>query len=196
MEQNGGDVTQLLQAWSSGDRTVEERLFSLVLPDLHRLARHIMSGERPDHSLQATALMNEAYFRLVGARTRDWESRKHFFAVAARAMRHLLIDHARARPSGAKVSIEGLEDLLRGRDAQLETGVEISALLDEMEKKHPDWCAVVELKFFAGFTDEETAEALNLPLRTMQRQFGDARRWLYERLESRQCKARPNTTSS
>jgi RNA polymerase sigma factor (TIGR02999 family) len=196
MDQTGGDVTQLLQAWSTGDRSVEERLFSLVLPNLHRLARHIMSGERPDHSLQATALMNEAYFRLVGTRERDWESRRHFFAVAARVMRRLLIDHARARPSGAKLSIDGLEDLLRGRDEQLERGVQISALLDDMEKKHPNWCSLVELKFFAGFTDEETAEALNLPLRTMQRQFGDARRWLYERLESRPCTVRPKTTNS
>src|SRR6478672_9207224 len=177
-----GEVTQLLQAWSTGDRSVEQRLFSLVLPDLHKLARHIMSGERRDHSLQPTALMNEAYCRLVGARLRDWESRRHFFAVAARAMRHLLIDHARARPSGAKISLDGLEELLRSRDAQLETGVEIGTLLDEMEKKHPDWCPVVELKFFAGFTDDETAEALHLPLRTMQRQFSDARRWLFERL--------------
>lgn len=182
MELSGGEVTQLLHAWSTGDRSVEDRLFSLVLPDLHKLARHMMSGERRDHSLQPTALMNEAYFRLVGARLRDWENRRHFFAVAARAMRHLLIDHARARPSGAKLPIHGLEDLLRSRDAQLDTGVEINALLDEMEKKHPDWCPIVELKFFAGFTDEEAAEALNLQLRTMQRQFSDARRWLFERL--------------
>jgi RNA polymerase sigma factor (TIGR02999 family) len=171
---------------------VEERLFALVLPDLHKLARHMMSRERPDHSLQPTALMNEVYFRLVGARERNWESRRHFFAVAARAMRHLLIDYARARPSGAKVPIEGLEDLLRGRDSQLELGVEISALLDEMEAVHPDWCPVIELKFFVGFTDAEAAEALNVPLRTMQRQFGDARRWLYERLESKR-RSEPST---
>ena len=175
---------------------MEERLFGLVLPDLHKLARHMMARERPDHSLQPTALMNEIYFRLVGARERDWESRRHFFSVAARAMRHLLIDYARARPSGAKVPIEGLEDLLRGRDAQLELGVEINTLLEEMEKAHPDWCPVVELKFFAGFTDAETAEALNLPLRTMQRQFGDARRWLYEKLESKRCGTRRGATNS
>ena len=173
----------MLRAWSSGDRSVEERLFAVVVPDLHKLARHMMCRERPDHSLQPTALMNEVYFRLIGARERGWESRRHFFAVAARAMRHLLIDYARARPSGAKVPIEGVEDLLRGRDSQLELGVEISGLLDEMEAVHPDWCLVIELKFFAGFTDAEAAQALNIPLRTMQRQFGDARRWLYERLE-------------
>jgi DNA-directed RNA polymerase specialized sigma24 family protein len=111
-------------------------------------------------------------------------------------MRHLLIDYARARPSGAKVALDGLEEQLRGRDAQLELGVEINTLLEEMEKIHPDWCPVVELKFFAGFSDAETAEALGLTLRTMQRQFGDARRWLYERLESTRCRNKPNTTNS
>jgi RNA polymerase sigma factor (TIGR02999 family) len=175
---------------------VEERLFSLVLPDLHKLARHMMSGERREHSLQPTALMNEAYVRLVGARARDWQDRRHFFAVAARAMRHLLIDHARARPAGAKIPMDGFEELLRGRDAQLEMSVDINGLLQEMEKKHPDWCPIVDLKFFAGFSDEETATALDLPLRTMQRQFSDARRWLYERLRSKECKVRQSATNS
>jgi RNA polymerase sigma factor (TIGR02999 family) len=196
MDASGGEVTQLLHAWAAGDRSVEERLFSLVLPDLHRLARQMMGRERPDHSLQPTALMNEVYFRLVGARERDWENRRHFFAIAARAMRHLLINHARARQRGAKVSIDGMEDMLRGRDAQLELGVEIGTLLDEMEQLHPDWCPVVELKFYAGFTDTETAEALGLTVRTTQRMFGDARRWLFERLEVQRCAAKANTTSS
>lgn len=192
----GGDVTTLLKAWSSGDRSVEDRLFSLVLPDLHKLARYMMAGERQDHSLQPTALLNEAYFRLVNARERDWESRRHFFAVAARAMRHLLIDHARGRPKGSKVPIDGLEEMLRGRDQQLETGVAINALLDEMDRKHPEWCSVVELKFFAGFTDDEAAAALGIPVRTMQRQFSDARRWLYERLETQRCAEKQNSTKS
>lgn len=196
MDAPEGEVTQLLHAWAARDRSVEERLFSLVLPDLHRLARQMMGRERPDHSLQPTALMNEVYFRLVGARERDWENRRHFFAIAARAMRHLLINHARARPKGAKLPIDGMEDLLRGRDAQLELGVEISTLLDEMERLHPEWCPVLELKFFAGFTDAETAEALGLPLRTTQRMFGDARRWLYQRLEAQRCTTRASTTTS
>jgi RNA polymerase sigma factor (TIGR02999 family) len=196
MDPSAGEVTVLLHAWSTGDRDVEERLFALVLPDLHKLARYLMGRERPGHSLQPTALMNEAYFRLVGAKERDWENRRHFFAVAGRAMRRLLIDHARGRPKGAKIAIDGLEDFLRGRDAQLELGVEVNELLDRMEATHPDWCSVVELKFFAGFSDAETAEALGVPLRTMQRQFSDARRWLYERLESQRCKANPNATNS
>lgn len=187
------DVTRLLHAWSAGDRQVEDRLFSLVLPDLHRLARRLMSGERPDHSLQATALMNEAYFKLVKARDRDWESRKHFFAVAARAMRHLLIDHARGRQGGSKVGLEGIENLLSGRDAQLELGVAVGDLLDEMAKVNPEWVTIVEMKFFAGFTDDETAEALGLSVRSVQRRFGDARRWLFERMEPPACGTTPAT---
>ena len=187
MENSSQNITVLLHAWSSGDRSVEERLFAMVLPDLHKIARYMMAGERPDHSLQATALLNEVYFRLVGARERDWESRRHFFAVAARAMRRLLIDHARGRQKGSKIPIEGLEEMLRGRDEQLEQAVAINGLLDEMEKTHPDWCSIVELKFFAGFTDEEAAEAMGMPLRSMQRQFGEARRWLFERLESQKA---------
>lgn len=178
-----GEVTRLLHAWSAGDRSVEERLFALVLPDLHKLAGYLMRGERAGHSLQPTALLNEAYFRLVGAREREWENRRHFFAVAGRAMRHFLIDHARGRGGAAKVPIEGLENLLRGRDAQLDSALAINELLTELEQTHPDWCSVVELKFFAGFTDDETAEALGIPLRTMQRQFGEARRWMFEKLE-------------
>lgn len=168
---------------------MEPRLFEAVLPDLHRLAQYLMRKERPDHSFQATVLLNEAYLKLAGGRLVDWENRKHFFAVAARSMRHLLIDHARAKARGVgakdlKVPIEGLEHLLAGKDAQLETGLAIDMLLNEMEKDHPEWCAIVDLKFYVGFTDEETAEALGLPLRTMQRQFGAARRWLFERLET------------
>lgn len=175
----------MLRAWSHGDRDVESRIFQLLLPDLRRLAHSILRGERPDHSLQSTALMNEAYLRLVNARERDWENRRHFLAVAARAMRHLLIDHARARAKGLKAPLDGFEDVLQGRDDQLELGLAINELLDELEKVHPDWCTIVEMKFFAGFTDEETAEATGASLRTTQRKFGDARRWLFERIESR-----------
>src|SRR4051812_42206184 len=108
-DDGGGEVTALLRAWSAGDRSVEERLFELVLPDLHKIAAALMHKERADHSYQPTALLNETYVRLVGARENDWENRRHFFAVAARAMRHFLVDHARGRPKGAKVSIDGME---------------------------------------------------------------------------------------
>ncbi len=189
-----GEVTRLLHAWGGGDRSVEDRLFELVLPDLRNLAEGMMRRERPDHSLQPTALLNEAYGRLLTARERDWRNRSHFFAIAARAMRRLLIEHARDRPKGARIPIDGLQEFLRGRDEQLELALAIDGLLDEMAPAHGNWCSIVELKFFLGFTDDEAAEALGMPLRSMQRQFGDARRWLYEKLKS--CPAKPNTTSS
>jgi RNA polymerase sigma factor (TIGR02999 family) len=189
-----GEVTQLLHAWGGGDRSVEDRLFELVLPDLRKLAENMLRRERPDHSLQPTALLNEAYCRLLTARERDWRSRSHFFAIAARAMRRLLIEHARGRPKGARIPIDGLQEFLRGRDEQLELALAVDGLLDDMAPAHASWCSIVELKFFLGFTDEEAAEVLGLPLRSLQRQFGDARRWLYEKLKS--CQAKPNTTSS
>jgi RNA polymerase sigma factor (TIGR02999 family) len=184
MAPTADEVTRLLKAWSAGELEVEDRLFELILPDLHALARCLMAGERPGHSLQPTALMNEAYLRLTGARAHDWQSRKHFFAVAARIMRHLLIDYARRRSKDARLPLDDLENLLRGRETQLEQGLAVSELLDEMAKTHPSWCSVIEMKFFVGFTDQETADALQLPRRTVQRQFADARRWLFERLES------------
>jgi RNA polymerase sigma factor (TIGR02999 family) len=189
-----GEVTRLLHAWGRGDRSVEDRLFELVLPDLRKLAENMLRRERPDHSLQPTALLNEAYCRLLTARERDWRSRSHFFAIAARAMRRLLIEHARGRPKGARIPIDGLQEFLRGREAQLELALAVDGLLDDMAPAHGSWCSIVELKFFLGFTDEEAAEVLGLPLRSLQRQFGDARRWLYEKLKS--CQAKPNTTSS
>ncbi len=184
MEPAEGEVTALLQAWAAGDRSVESRLFDLVVPDLRRLADALMRKERPGHSLQATALLDEVYCRLVAARDRDWENRRHFFAVAASAMRHLLVDHARGRPKAHNVA---LEDIAAGSPTtaeKLDTALAIDTLLDDLKALHPDWCSVVELKFFMGLTDEETADAMGLPVRTVQRKFSDARRWLYEKLQT------------
>ncbi|MDZ4798356.1 MAG: ECF-type sigma factor [Bryobacteraceae bacterium] len=185
MDATAGEVTELLRAWSAGDRNVESRLFELVLPDLRRLAQSFLRRESPDHSLQATALLNEAYMRLVGARERDWQGRKHFYAITARVMRRLLIDHARGRRRAEFVDMEGIEDMLRGRDVQLEQAIAVDSVLDELEAVHPEMCHIVELRFFLGLTEEEAAEALGLPVRTAQRRYSDARKWLFERLGSR-----------
>ena len=191
-----GEITRLLHAWSAGDRTVEERLFRLVMPDLRNLARALMRRERRDHTLQASALLNEAYVRLLAGRKRDWEGRRHFYAVAARIMRRLLIDHARARTKSALIPIQPSRDILRGANgSDLETAVAVDSLLDELESLHPDWCSIVELKYFMGLTDEEAAEVVGVPLRTMQRQFSDARRWLFERLNPTTCETRSNATN-
>src|SRR6266481_6040848 len=147
-----GEVTRLLHAWGGGDRSVEDRLFELVLPDLRKLAESMMRRERPDHSLQPTALLNEAYCRLVRARERDWQNRQHFFAIAARVMRRFLINHARARPKGQKILIEDAEPWLAERGDKIEQAIAVDTLLHEIEATHPDWCSVVDIKFFPAFT--------------------------------------------
>lgn len=192
-----GEITRLLHAWSAGNRSVEDDLFRLVLPDLRNLARALMRRERRNHTLQPSALLNEAYVRLLAGRERDWESRRHFYAVAARIMRRLLIDHARARTKSVLIPLQPSRDFLRGGSgSDLETAVAVDSVLDELQARHPDWCSVVELKYFMGLTDEETAEVMDLPLRTMQRQFSDARRWLFERLSPNKCETNSNATNA
>jgi RNA polymerase sigma-70 factor, ECF subfamily len=191
-----GEVTALLRRWRDGDRSVETRLMEMVHPELYRLACYLMSRERRDHSLQPTALLNEAYVRLVSARQQDWQDRHHFFAFAARSMRRLLIDHARGRPPVSRVPLDGIELFMRGGEARLHLAISIDRLLQDIERSHPTWCAVVDMKFYLGLTDEETAEALGLPLRSMQRQFADARRWLYEKLNHEVCRPEINTMST
>jgi len=191
-----GEITRLLHAWSAGDRSVEERMFQLVLPDLRNLANALMRRERRDHTLQPTALLNEAYLKLVAARERHWENRHHFIAVAARIMRHHLIDHVRARTTVEVVPLISSRDLPPGPAGQIELAITIGRLLDELEATHPVWCSIVELKYYMGLTDQETAKALGLPLRTMQHKYSDARRWLYERLYPSSCKVKANATNS
>lgn len=178
------EITQLLSEWRSGSREVENELFSLVLPDLRRLAHYLMKRERKGHSLQSTELVNQIYVRLVAAKDRDWQNRAHFFAIAARAMRRYLIDHARRRPNANFVSLEKIEHFLSTGSAKIDQIIAMDRLLDTLAKEKPEWCTVVEVKYFLGQTDEEAAEALGLRLRTMQRMWKDARQWLFERMES------------
>ena len=178
------DITRLLRDWGSGSREAENELFTLVMPDLCRLARYLMMDERKGHSFQATELVNQIYVRLVAARSQDWQNRQHFFAIAARAMRTYLIDHARGQP-GVRLTAFGDNDLLAATSSRLDLAITIDSLQDELEEIHPDWCRLVEVKYFLGLTDEETADGLGIMLRTLQRNWRDARQWLFERLESR-----------
>jgi RNA polymerase sigma factor (TIGR02999 family) len=178
-----GDITQLLQRWREGSREAESELFALVNPDLQRLAHYLMSRERKGHTMQATELVDQVYFGLVRAKDRDWQNRQHFFAIAARAMRRHLIDHARGRPAAEFVAVDWL-DFLPAPIANVELALTVDKLLEELAQTHPDWCMLVEVKCFLGLTDEEAAEALGLKLRSMQRMWRDARRWLFERMES------------
>jgi RNA polymerase sigma factor (TIGR02999 family) len=183
MDQPMGDITQLLQQWRAGSREAENQLFTLVLPDLRRLAHYLMQRERKDHSLQATELVDQIYFRMVTAKDRDWQNRKHFYAIAARAMRRHLIDHARGRPSGEFVPLEGFENILPADSGKIDVALAVDRLLDELAQTKPEWSMLVEMKFFLGLTDDEAAEAMGVKLRTMQRTWNDARRWLYTRME-------------
>jgi RNA polymerase sigma factor (TIGR02999 family) len=182
MADQAGEVTDLLKRWQTGDIAAEARLFEIVLPDLRRLAQHFMRHERAGHTLQPSALLNEAYVRLVRAKDQDWQNRRHFFSVAAMAMRRCLVDYARARPHARFQPIDGLSDKIATRLSSLETAIAIGDVLDELQKVDPEQAAIVELKFFLGFTDEETAEALGLTLRSMQRSWQAAREWIYRRL--------------
>src|ERR1700719_2624506 len=162
MLEKTGDITSLLHKWREGSRSAENELFALVLPNLRRLAHHLMKGERKGHSLQATELVDQIYFRLVAAKNRDWRNRQHFYAIAARAMRRYLIDHARARPDGEFVALEGIKDILPADSGKLDLALSVDRLLDQLEKTKPDWCMLVEMKFFLGLTDEEAAETLGI----------------------------------
>ena len=178
----GDDITLLLQQWRMGNDEAEARLFELVLPELHLLASRLLQRERRDHTLQPTELVNQTYLRLAGSENLKWQNRRHFFAICARIMRRLLIDYARNRPAAIFVDCEGLGGRHISEQDKLDQAVQLDALLDQLEKDEPTWCSVVELKFFLGLTDEEASEVLEQPVRTIQRQWHDARRWLYERL--------------
>lgn len=176
-----GDVTQLLVRWREGSGEAENELFSLVMPNLRRLAHYIMKAERKGHTIQATELVDQIYVRLVRAKDRDWRNRAHFFAIAGRAMRRYLIDYARARPGQEIVSLDGMKDFLPADTAKVDVAIMVSRLLDELAETKSEWCSVVELKFFLGLTDEEASDALGIKLRSMQRMWRDARQWLFER---------------
>ena len=179
-----GEITQLLHRWREGNSAAENELFGLVLPELRRIAGYIMSRERKGHTLQPTELVDQIYVRLVAAKDRDWQNRQHFFAIAARAMRRYLVDHARARSETGFVQSIGLEQLLPADPAKVDLAITVDRFLDELAQTHPDWCTLVELKYFLGLNNSEASEMLGVSVRTMQRMWHDARRWLFQRMES------------
>jgi RNA polymerase sigma-70 factor (ECF subfamily) len=182
MRPDPGEITQLLQQWRTGDRQVEDRLFDLLMPDLHQIAECCFRRERPGNTLQPTALVNEAFLRLTKSKDLDWQDRGHFLAISARVMRRYLIDHARARPDILFVPMEGLPERFLGTRTPSELVIAVDELLDDLERESLSRRALVELKFFLGSTDQETADALDMTLHTMQREWYRARRWLFERL--------------
>jgi RNA polymerase sigma-70 factor (ECF subfamily) len=189
-EQND-EITRLLRLWQSGDRDAEAALFELLLPKLRRIAEQKFYREKPGHTLQPTALVNEAFLRLRRSKHIEWQDRAHFFAIAGRVMRRYLIDYARQRPKVDIVPFDSIpEALLVGR-SRSDLVFQMDDLLDKLEKENPEWCKVVELKFFLGLTDQEAAQILNTSLHTLQRQWYRARCWLFEKLEAKP----PNETN-
>lgn len=182
--QPASDVTRLLREWRGGDDHALERLMPLVYDELRRLAQHYLRSERPDHTLQATAIVNEAYLRLVDMNV-AWQDRAHFFAVAARLMRRLLVDHARAkhrakREGGARISWEDAEQVSSSPAADvllLDQALEELAIFDRRKSE------IVELHFFGGLTNEEVAEALSISRATVQRELRLAKAWLVHEMK-------------
>ncbi len=178
------DVSILLRAWSDGDQNALDQLTPIVYDELRRLAGHYLRGERTGHSLQATALVNEAYLRLVDYKRMRWENRAHFFAVSAQLMRRILVDHARRRnlKRGGGVQHVALEDtaiLGGGRDENL---VVLDDALQALAHMDPRKAQVVELRFFGGLSVEETAEVLKVSPVTVMRDWSTARTWLYREM--------------
>jgi RNA polymerase sigma factor (TIGR02999 family) len=182
MAEASGAITVLLRQWQDGDKEAESQLFQLLMPDLRKIAGRCFRGERPGHTFQPTALVNEAFLRLVAAKHIDWQNRGHFLAISARVMRRLLIDHARSRPSVQFAPIDGIPLSIANKSTPVEWVVALDLLLEEMEAESHERRVIVELKFGLGLTDSETAKVLNMSQRNMQRQWHIARRWLYERL--------------
>jgi RNA polymerase sigma factor (TIGR02999 family) len=192
-----GDISQLLRAWSGGDQNALENLTPMVYAELHRLARRYMQRERPGHSLQTTALVNEAYMRLVDYKRMQWQNRAHFFAVSAQLMRRILVEHARRhnlkRGGGAQhVSLD--EAAVVGGPAT-DPGTNIVALddaLNALARLDARKVQVVEMRFFGGLSVEETAEVLKVSAVTVMRDWSTAKAWLYRRLK---CETSDGTQS-
>src|SRR5262245_33797129 len=179
------EVTQLLLAWSDGDQTALEKLTPLVYAELHRLAERYMRRERPGHPLQTTALVNEAYVRLVNLQQVRWLNRAHFFGISAQLMRHILVDFARARRRAElggfkqQVSLEEAAVVSKERSADF---IALDDALRSLAEIDPRKSQLVELRFFGGLSVEQTAEALNVSPRKVMRECSLARDWLYREL--------------
>jgi RNA polymerase sigma factor (TIGR02999 family) len=185
------EITQLLVAWNNGDALALERLAPLVHAELHRLARLYMAGERPGHVLQATALVNEAYMRLIDWKNVEWKNRAHFFGLAAQIMRRVLVDFARAQRrekrggDALRVSLSEAAGIAQEARPDL---IALDDALQALEKLDLRQARVVELCFFAGLSYKEAAESLNVSVGTVRRDLNLAQAWLYREL----CKTAMN----
>jgi RNA polymerase sigma factor (TIGR02999 family) len=176
-------VTQLLRAWQSGDPDALNKLIPLVHEELHRIASRHMKNERRSHTLQTTALVNEAYEKLVEHKEMQWKDRTHFFAIAAQIMRRILIDHARKRLSAKRqggLQRISLDQVALVSEPRAEELMALDHALSELEKLDPQKSRIVELKFFAGLTTQEIAEMEQVSTSSIEREWRTAKAWLYK----------------
>jgi RNA polymerase sigma-70 factor, ECF subfamily len=181
------DVTILLNEINKGDIDAPEKLLPLVYDELRKLASGYLKNERPDHTLQATALVHEAYLRLVDWENVSWQNRSHFFAVSAQVMRHILVDHARKKKAeihGGNLQKLALDEAISFSNSKEVDLVDLDDALLELEKLDKRQSKIVELRFFAGLTIEETAHALNISTMTVSRDWNFAKAWLFRRLNN------------
>lgn len=183
------EVTQLLVAWREGDQNALDDLLPLVYDELRRIARRYLSREVPGHTLQATALVNEAYLRLANQQKLDWQNRAHFFAVSSRVMRHLLVDHARSyqyakRGGGAiQVTLDAAADVAAA-DHEIADVLALDEALTRLAKFDARKAQIVEMRYFGGLSVEETAAVLNVSDITIKREWTKAKAWLYRELNA------------
>jgi RNA polymerase sigma-70 factor (ECF subfamily) len=179
------DVTQLLIDWSNGDKSALDKLVPVVEQELRRLAHHYMRGERQGHTLQTTALVNEAFVRLANRKKVQWQNRAHFFGIAAQLMRTILVDHARshatAKRGGGAEKLE-LNDALVVSQQKASEVISLDEALKDLELIDARQSRIVELRFFGGLTVEEAAEVLHVSPITIKREWSSAKSWLYQRL--------------
>ncbi len=188
MQPPSDEITELLQSWSQGDPSAIEKLVPLVYHELHRLAKRYMSDERPGHTLQTTALVNEAYLRLVDTSRAGWEGRTHFFGACAQVMRHILVDWARSRHAlkrGGDLSALDLNEAIAAAKQPESDLVAIDDALKSLEAVDPRKGRVVEMRFFGGLSVKETAEILKVSPETVQRDWKFAKSWLRRELSRR-----------
>ena len=181
-----GEVTVLLREWAAGKPEALDRLFDVVYPELRRIAGALFRGERPEHLLQPTSVVNELFLKLIRQRSIRFEDREHFYSLSARLMRRILMDHARSqlrdkRDGGVSVPFE---EGLAWIDAKPVEAIDLDRVLNELEALDARKCRMVEFRFFLGFTAEETAELLNTSKATVVGELRFVRAWLYERLHS------------
>jgi len=182
------DMTRLLKAWSGGDRQALDDLLPVVYSEVRKLARSYLRRERPDHTLQATALVNEAYIRLIDQRDVKWQNRAHFFGIAAQIMRRILVDHARMQKAGKRgsgVNPVVLDEALEVASDQHLDFVALDDALNALAELDPRQAKIVELRYFGGLSIEETAEVVQLSPATVKREWAGARTWLRRELERR-----------